>query len=138
MSESAEAKVLGREEVGSSLGAGSEAGGFGAKGFEGVDEADENGFEGADVPVENGFVDEGPANGFVPNKDSPIWVTGFADCNSLRFASLVFLSLATTSDTLSPRNMRMLPCFRLQVLRLHVKMYSQRSWPGKLGTSPFS
>ena len=57
---------------------------------------------------------------------------------SLGLAALDFFSLGAISVARSPRNTRTLPSFRLQVLRLHDKMYSQRSWPGNSGTSPFS
>ena len=139
--ESAEAKVLGSDEVGDSgFGEGSEGTGFDAKGFAGAgDEEVENGFEG-DAPVEKGFMDEGPARGFVPKSDSPIWViAGFAGwVLALEWLSFDFFSLAATSVTRRLRNTRRLPCFRLQVLRLHDKIYNHRSWPGNSGTSPFS
>ena len=141
LSESAEAKVLGRDEVGgSTFGGGSEGAGFAANGFAGVGaEEDENGFEGA-APVENGLIDEVLARGFVPKSDSPMWATTGFVCWLFSFdlVSLGFFSLATTSVTRRPRNTRRLPCFRLQVLRLHEKIYSHRSWPGNSGTSPFS
>ena len=139
--ESAEAKVLGRDSVdNSAFWEDAEGTGFDVNGFAVTDEEEvENGFEGATVPVENGFEDEGPVKGFAPNKDSPIWVIGFAGwVIALRLASLGFFSFGAISVTRNPRNTRTLPCFRLQVLRLHDKIYNQRSWPGNSGTSPFS
>jgi len=64
LSESAEAKVLGRvEEVGDSgFGGDSKGAGFAANGFAGAAEDEvENGFEGPVAPVENGFIEAGPA-----------------------------------------------------------------------------
>ena len=150
LSESAEAKVLGRSAVGDWKGWGglviaSEEGELAAaKGLLGVDEDEvEKGFEaiGPDPPMENGFAEDELDEGFAPNRVSPILITGLegnASAFDSAFMLSFFLSFAT-SDILIPRNARTLPSFRLHVFRLHDNTYNRLPWPGKnSGRSPLS
>ena len=113
-----------------------------AKGLLGFEEEVEKGFDAIelDLLVENGFPEEDLVEGLVPKRLSPILRGGFAGCNSVVAFVSVFLPLSfgATVGTLTPRNTRTLPSFRLQVFRRHVRIYSRRSWPSNSGSSPFN
>lgn len=101
-----------------------------AKGLLGAEEDDvEKGFEGVELDplVENGFA-EAEAEGFAPNRVSPILTAGFSGCSSALGSSfmLSFLSFAT-SEILTPRNALTLPSLRRHVFLRHDNTYSRLS-----------
>ena len=114
----------------------------------GVAEGVEKGFVEveSDVDVENGFADDELAEGFTPNKLSPIFVEAvvlFCVLDAFVLGSGSFFSFrpsfAEISEILTPRSARMLPSLRLHVFRRQVSTYNRLSGPGNCsGRSPFN
>jgi hypothetical protein len=86
---------------------------------------------------ENGFTDVEGDGEEMPKSAAPMSMDG---CGSAVSSSFEFeLVVSGLFVTLLPLIPLILPSFRRQALRLHVKRYSRRSWSGNRdGRSPFS